>query len=566
VSEILNGAFASIRMNPVATLGLAAVVLTIGTVITTLITLLVRHEAGIVRFPTRGQSLTTTQLHHLGFQAAAIIAPVVLGTAVLAILLETVLTCLLTAVVAEGTLGRKPTMGDAWRISRSRLWPVLGALLLIALGVIVVWVVLFVIVAVLAAAHAGGLAVLVGVLGGIAAFCLTVWTLVSTYLIPPVVVLERQGPIRAIRRSWGLVRRRFWRVFGTLLLASLIVALTSLVLQIPFSLLARVGGGAGELGGLVNGGSAVAVIITAIGSIVVGSVARPIGAGVVVLLYLDLRMRKEGFDLALQTAAGGAPSGDEFATLWRPPAPGRQPAPGNTVGTANWPGPGPAYPSQPYAGPPSGYPGQNYPGQNFPGQPRPGQPYQGQPAPGHPPYAGQFPAGPGQSPVATPPYPGTPQPGQPPAGQSPTTQSPTTQWAPPQPPPGSAPPSQSPGDQGASRASPGSTPGTSSQPATSQSPTTQWAPTQAPGSAPSGQPPADQGSWAAPGGETPGGSSQPPADQSPTTEWAPTESSPGSAPPSPPSAGQEPGATRDDQREGDQDPESGQAGSGPSGG
>ena len=43
-----------------------------------------------------------------------------------------------------------------------------------------------------------------------------------------------------------------------------------------------------------------------------------------VLLYLDMRMRKEGLDLVLRDAAQNqAMTGDEFAALWRAPAPGR---------------------------------------------------------------------------------------------------------------------------------------------------------------------------------------------------------------------------------------------------
>jgi hypothetical protein len=37
-------------------------------------------------------------------------------------------------------------------------------------------------------------------------------------------------------------------------------------------------------------------------------------------------MRKEGLDLALREAAQGQQmTGEEFAALWRPPAPGQQP-------------------------------------------------------------------------------------------------------------------------------------------------------------------------------------------------------------------------------------------------
>ena len=76
--------------------------------------------------------------------------------------------------------------------------------------------------------------------------------------------------------------------------------------------------------------------------IVSGAVARPISAGVAVLLYVDLRMRREGLDLVLQTAAasGGAPTGDEFASLWRP---GAQAAPMGQGAAPPAPPPPPAW-------------------------------------------------------------------------------------------------------------------------------------------------------------------------------------------------------------------------------
>jgi hypothetical protein len=161
-----------------------------------------------------------------------------------------------------------------------------------------------------------------------------------------VVVLERDGPARSLARSWRLVRRSFWRVLGISLLAGLIVLVTGAVLEIPFNLIAgRVGGGSFLP---TSGGSVLGVTIGAVGTIVAGAVARPISAGVAVLLYVDLRMRREGLDLVLQTAAasGGATTGDEFASLWRPGAPGAPPPP---------PPPPQAPPSQ--AAPPGQAPG-----------------------------------------------------------------------------------------------------------------------------------------------------------------------------------------------------------------
>jgi hypothetical protein len=128
------------------------------------------------------------------------------------------------------------------------------------------------------------------------------------------------------------VRRSFWRVFGITLLAGIIVAIAGGILQLPFTLFGAVLGSG--LGGTV---------ILVIGAIAAGTVTRPITAGVTVLLYVDMRMRKEGLDLALRTASGsgppgsgqpgsglpgsGGPLGDDFGTVWRPPSAGPVPTP-----------------------------------------------------------------------------------------------------------------------------------------------------------------------------------------------------------------------------------------------
>src|SRR6202044_2372578 len=126
---------------------------------------------------------------------------------------------------------------------------------------------------------------------------------------------------------WRLVRRSFWRVLGILLLAGLIVSVAGFVLKIPFGIVALVAGGgsAGPFGGGAST-SVGAAVIGAGGSIRAGAMKRPVSAGVTVLLSLDLRMRKEGLDLGLQNAATSQMTGDEFETMWRPPAGTQAPA------------------------------------------------------------------------------------------------------------------------------------------------------------------------------------------------------------------------------------------------
>jgi len=342
IGEILDGAFTSIRRNPRATLGIAAILLTMSGVITTAATLALVHAVGTVTLPSPGQQLTQAQVNHLLSQLVDVFLPLAGISIVLSFVVDIVLTGLLTVVIGRSVLGHKITAGDAWRIARPRLPALLGVTLLIPLIIVGLSLAVTVIVLVLAIANApGGLIALVAVPGFIAALCLSIWFSIMFRMAGPAVVLERERAVASLGRSWRLVRGSFWRVFGITLLAGLIVLVTSGVLQIPFSLLSSLAGHGGSpfTGGAFfggGGGSVAAVIISAIGGIVAGSVARPISAGVAVLLYVDLRMRREGLDLVLQTAAAGEgpPTGDELASVWRPGAQAAQPGPGMAAGAS----------------------------------------------------------------------------------------------------------------------------------------------------------------------------------------------------------------------------------------
>ena len=348
VGELLDGAVTSIRRNPRATLGIAAVLLTASAVITTAVSLLLVHYVGTVTLPSPGQNLTDAQATRLLTRILEVLAPTVAVSAVLAFIVDTVLTGLLTVVIGRLVLGHKITAGEAWRIARPRIPALVGATLLIPLILLGVWGVYAVVLVILAVAHAPG--ALIGALAGvgaIAAIVLTIWFSIMFRMAGPAVVLEREGPAQALARSWRLVRGSFWRVLGITLLAGLIVLVTAGVLQIPFGLLAAMAGGGNSL--LPStGGNVAGILISAVGGVVAGAVARPISAGVAVLLYVDLRMRREGLDSVLQTAAGAgaAPTGDEFASLWWPGAqaaqPGQGAAPGaGTRGPSTGPGAAP---------------------------------------------------------------------------------------------------------------------------------------------------------------------------------------------------------------------------------
>lgn len=216
------------------------------------------------------------------------------------VLLLPVITGALAWVAVRSALGQDPEWTEALKRALRRTWSLLVAwavsmlLATIPAGVGVGLVVVAVI-------SGSGLAIALGILlmlaGFFAALCL--WTLFALAL--PVVTVEELGGVRAVRRSARLVRKRFWPVLGTYLLAALVTGLVSGALSGIPSWFAFVLGDYGWL-------------MAAAGSMVGSLVTLPFLAIVLALLYLDARIRHEGLDLEiaadqLTTQRGGGALG-----------------------------------------------------------------------------------------------------------------------------------------------------------------------------------------------------------------------------------------------------------------
>jgi hypothetical protein len=111
--------------------------------------------------------------------------------------------------------------------------------------------------------------------------------------IPQAIVLERTGVRAAFSRSSQLVRGSWWRVFGILLVVTLLVAVLNGVVSAVVIALVTVGSASGTAG----------TVITQSLSGIINIFVQPIQLGATVLLYYDLRIRKEGFDLELAAAS-----------------------------------------------------------------------------------------------------------------------------------------------------------------------------------------------------------------------------------------------------------------------
>ncbi len=242
-----------------------------------------------------------------------------------------------------------------------------------------------------AAAHVKAVAILVAVLGGIAWILYGIWIYTCSRLAVPTLMLEDIRGWKAVRRSIRLCRGMWWSVFGTELLANLIIGVLTVVVGILFIV---------ALVAARHSDTAIAVVDFFNRTITL-LVQTPFISSVLVILAIDLRVRKEGFDLQLLASHVGAPATASALSFLRPP-------PGGPWGTGagGWPGP-PGYPPPGYA--PPGYPPQGYPP---PGYPPAGYPPPGYGPPGYPPpgYAPAYPPATPGYPPPVPPYPGYPPP------------------------------------------------------------------------------------------------------------------------------------------------------------
>jgi hypothetical protein len=136
-----------------------------------------------------------------------------------------------------------------------------------------------------------GILAFLGIVAGFIALIIPgVFLAVRWSVALPALLLERRGPVAALGRSWRLVKGFWWKVFGTLLVTYLLVRVAG------FAVSAIVVAG---LTALTSAQSFLGLALTEAVDVVVQLFTLPVLAAVTIVLYVDLRVRKEGFDLAL---------------------------------------------------------------------------------------------------------------------------------------------------------------------------------------------------------------------------------------------------------------------------
>ncbi|WP_374007699.1 hypothetical protein [Leifsonia sp. LS-T14] len=342
VGTLLAAPFQALRRNPRITVGAALLLQGIPSIVVSV--LIARGIALLV-----GRVISGDASDQPALRAGLIGGAIVLG--VVSLVISTVFSALLQGVivgeVARETVGDKLTFGALWRLVKGRIGALIGWTLLFALA----WIVVLALVAavVVALAMLGGPAgtigaVSVGIIGGLGLIPLAVWINTKLSMVPSAIVLERLPLMAAVARSWRLTRGYFWRTFGIIALVAVIVYAITQTISIPFGLLG------GMLGGVFAPTSATSTstetmsqllvtqlsvnVLASIVTAIVGAIASVIQTAAVSLLYIDLRMRKEGLDLELVRFVEGRQAGQDLPDPYLPGAQQPQQPP---AAAAGWP-------------------------------------------------------------------------------------------------------------------------------------------------------------------------------------------------------------------------------------
>ena len=298
--EILDGSFRAIRSNPAVMFGLSAMVVVVVITVSTLLGLYVADLLATF-VPTLASDLDPASAQAFQSSITTSISSSMgsVVTSVAMMFAGPLLTGLLITSVSRSVLGQKLSMSAAWALTKGRRARLLGFALAIAGAELAVLALLVGLVVLVARTGSTAAAVLVALASGVGYLVMAVWLTVRTLLVPASLVLEGTGFRQGITRGWKLTYGSFWRLFGIYLLVVLMLTVLTGILSVPASIVAQV------LVAMPNMAS-VAVVVTAVSSAITETVTVSYLASVVALLYVDLRIRREGLDVELARAAGEA--------------------------------------------------------------------------------------------------------------------------------------------------------------------------------------------------------------------------------------------------------------------
>jgi hypothetical protein len=187
----------------------------------------------------------------------------------------------------------------------------LGRIFLLGLLALVAWVLVagaFGLLVAAGSALGAGVVAIVAVLAVLAGMPLAVYVFLGFAVTLQALVLERRGPLDSLGRSWGLAAGSRWRILAIGFIIGILVSLLASIPAFAVQMAAAAAIAAQDSPGMgaVILAQAVNISVQAIAQAVFGA----IGYIASTILYYELRVRKEAFDLEHQTGQpgeGGAP-------------------------------------------------------------------------------------------------------------------------------------------------------------------------------------------------------------------------------------------------------------------
>ncbi|UUL77969.1 hypothetical protein NG819_10710 [Pseudarthrobacter sp. Fe7] len=298
--EVLDGSFQAIRRNAKAMLGAGLLAQSLSAILAAVLTGIVATSSGSIQ--SWAQTASRAEAASLGIGLMATFALL----SILSVFMSVVLQGAMVVPVARAVLNRPTSFRRMLSLVRSRIGALARLAAVLVAAAIVTMTLFFLLIVLLFSNVRGAAALLViPLMMGFAVVFL--WVAIKLMVAPAAVVIEELGAFAGLRRSWELTRANWWRILGITLVVGILVAVITQVVLIPASLLPSV------LSGVVSphGGrgqdatlTAAIGILTAVLGALVGAVGYAFQTSVMALLYMDLRMRKDGLDITLLREPG----------------------------------------------------------------------------------------------------------------------------------------------------------------------------------------------------------------------------------------------------------------------
>jgi hypothetical protein len=213
-----------------------------------------------------------------------------------ALIMQVLAAGVITHIAADAILGRRITGSEAWARIKPRIAGLIGLALAVfglAIAGAAVAIVPILVLSPFSSQLASGL--LISSL--VAALVLAIVISIRLSLAAPIYILEQTTIGKAITRSNQLIKGSSWRLFGYLVLSSIIAQFIGGIFALPTQTAALAAANSDPT-------SSLATFFESVSTVISTAVALPITAIVLTLLYTDLRIRKENFADELRRASG----------------------------------------------------------------------------------------------------------------------------------------------------------------------------------------------------------------------------------------------------------------------